>query len=145
MTVKDNEFPLLTHQAECVLGQSIDISTPNWNRRFAAAVIREAMMQSGTWNINSDFPRVIDAKDLDAIADNLHALPPVLLDEGSGRMDFGMARLGGFPAPPQPAPAPSVEISDQAIAGVRAVVQGLAQSLNTGEVFIPPPQPTPRR
>jgi hypothetical protein len=76
MTVEHNEFPPLTQQAKCVLGQSINVSMPNWNRRFAAAVIREAMVQSGTWNINSDFPRVIDAKNLDAIADELHALPP---------------------------------------------------------------------
>jgi hypothetical protein len=34
------------------------------------------MVQFGAWTINSDFPRVIEAKDLDAIADNLHALPP---------------------------------------------------------------------
>jgi hypothetical protein len=76
MTSKHEEFPPLTPQAKYVLGQSINVSIPNWNRRFAAAVIREAMVQSGTWNINSDFPRVIDAKNLDAIADNLHALPP---------------------------------------------------------------------
>jgi hypothetical protein len=76
MTAEHNEFPPLTHQAKCVLGQSINVSIPNWNRRFAAAVIREAMIQSGTWNINSDYPRVIDAEDLDAIVDNLHALPP---------------------------------------------------------------------
>jgi hypothetical protein len=76
MTSKHEEFPELTHQAKCVLGQSINVSMPYWNRRFAADVIREAMVQSGTWNINSDFPRVIDAKNLDAIADNLYALPP---------------------------------------------------------------------
>lgn len=38
----------------------------------------------------------------------------------------------------KPADPPAMEISDQAIAGVRAVVQGLARSLNTHEVFIPP-------
>jgi hypothetical protein len=79
MTSKHEEFPPLTHQAKCVLMNTfkgIDLSTPNWDRRFAAAVIREAMVQFGAWTINSDFPRVIEAKDLDAIADNLHALPP---------------------------------------------------------------------
>ena len=79
MPSKHEEFPELTHQAKCVLMSTlkgIDVSRPGWNRRFAAAVIREAMVQSGAWNINSDFPRVIDAKNLDAIADNLHALPP---------------------------------------------------------------------
>jgi hypothetical protein len=79
MTSKHEEFPPLTQQAKCVLMNTmngIDVSRPYWDRRFAAAVIREAMVQSGIWNINSDFPRVIDVKDLDAIADSLHALPP---------------------------------------------------------------------
>ncbi len=73
-----NEFPPLGPKAQKVLASfdRIDISKPGWNQRFAAAVIREAIMQSGTWNINRDFPRVIDARDLGAIADNLHALPP---------------------------------------------------------------------
>ena len=81
MTAKHNEFPPLEYAARRVL-ESADLprnenlNGATWLRSFAAAVIREAMMQSGTWNINSDFPRVIDAKDLDAIANNLHALPP---------------------------------------------------------------------
>ena len=49
---------------------------PNWNRRFAAEVIREAMVQSGVWHVSEDFPAVIRASKLRAIADNLHALPP---------------------------------------------------------------------
>jgi hypothetical protein len=38
----------------------------------------------------------------------------------------------------KPAEVPAMVISDKAVAGVRAVVQGLARSLSTGEVFIPP-------
>jgi len=81
MTLQD-EFPELTQKAKCVLMSTmkgIDVSRPCWDRRFAAAVIREVMVQVGYWNINSDFPRVIrviNAKDLDEIADNLHPLAP---------------------------------------------------------------------
>jgi hypothetical protein len=71
-----DEFPDLTHQARCVLGQSINVSIPNWNRRFAAAVIREAITQAGFWKISEEFPKVVCATELEAIADNLHALPP---------------------------------------------------------------------
>lgn len=39
----------------------------------------------------------------------------------------------------KPAEFPAIEISDQSVAGVRTVVQGLARSLKTHEVFIPPP------
>jgi hypothetical protein len=78
MTSKHEEFPELTHQAKCVLGQSINVSMPNWNRCFAAEVIREAITQTGVWNLSfrgqpSD---VLFASELRAIADNLHALPP---------------------------------------------------------------------
>jgi hypothetical protein len=38
----------------------------------------------------------------------------------------------------KPAEVPAMVISDKAVAGVRAVVQGRARSLSTGEVFIPP-------
>jgi hypothetical protein len=38
----------------------------------------------------------------------------------------------------KPAEVPAMVISDKAVAGVRVVVQGLARSLSTGEVFIPP-------
>ena len=66
-----DEFPPLTHQAKCVLGQSINVSIPNWNRRFAAAVIREAMTQASPDRLGScKWDR------LGAIADNLHDLPP---------------------------------------------------------------------
>jgi hypothetical protein len=71
-----DEFPPLTYQAKCVLGQSINVSMPNWNRRFAAAVIREAMTQAGFWKISEEFPKIVDARELEDIADNLHALPP---------------------------------------------------------------------
>jgi hypothetical protein len=73
-----DEFPPLTHEAKCVLGQSINVSMPNWNRRFAAAVIREAMTQTGVWNLSfrGQSSDVLFASELRAIADNLHALPP---------------------------------------------------------------------
>jgi hypothetical protein len=79
MTSKHEEFPELTHQAKCVLNRIlkiIDVSEPHPDRRFAAAVIREAMTQTGTWHVSEDFPAVIRASELRAIADNLHALPP---------------------------------------------------------------------
>jgi hypothetical protein len=74
-----DEFPPLTHQAKCVLmntTKGIDVSRLYWDRRFAAAVIREAIHQLGTWKINTEFPSAVDASELRAIADNLHALPP---------------------------------------------------------------------
>jgi hypothetical protein len=52
----------------------------------------------------------------------------VLLDKGSGLMAFGMGRLGAFPAPQQSAAPPAIDISDRAVAGIRAVVLGLARS-----------------
>jgi hypothetical protein len=66
-----DEFPPLTHEAKCVLGQSINVSIPNWNRRFAAAVIREAMEQA-----SPDRRGSCKWDRLGAIADNLHALSP---------------------------------------------------------------------
>ena len=78
MTAKHNEFPPLTPKAQKVLlaFDRIDISKPGWDRRFAAAVIREAKHQLGTWKINAESPSAVDAGELSAIADNLHALPP---------------------------------------------------------------------
>jgi hypothetical protein len=81
MTFKHDEFPPLTHQAECVLMNSlkgIDVSSPYWDRRFAAAVIREAITQTGVWNLSfrGQSSDVLFASELRAIADNLHALPP---------------------------------------------------------------------
>jgi hypothetical protein len=52
----------------------------------------------------------------------------VLLDKGSGLMAFGMSRLGAFPAPQQSAAPPAVDISDKSVAGIRAVLLGLARS-----------------
>jgi hypothetical protein len=74
-----DEFPELTHQAKCVLMNTmkgIDVSKPCWDRRFAAAVLREAMTQTGFWKISEEFSKAVDARELEAIADNLHALPP---------------------------------------------------------------------
>jgi hypothetical protein len=74
-----DEFPELTHQAKCVLMSTmkgdamtvIDVSRPYWDRRFAAAVIREAIEQA-----SPDRRGSCKMDRLGAIADNLHALPP---------------------------------------------------------------------
>jgi len=79
MTTKYNEYPELTHKAKCVListQMGIEFSMPNWNRRFAAAVIREVMNQTGLLKIDEEGPKFVDARKLEAIANNLHALPP---------------------------------------------------------------------
>jgi hypothetical protein len=79
MTTKYNEYPDLTHKAKCVLMNTfkgIDVSKPYWDRRFAAAVIREAMKQTGLLKIDEEGPKFVDARKLEAIANNLHALPP---------------------------------------------------------------------
>jgi len=77
MTVEHNEFPDLTPQAKCVLGQSIDVSLPNWNRRFAASVIREAVWQAGAFTVETGLKgEVVEVVTLNCIANNLHALPP---------------------------------------------------------------------
>ena len=76
------EFPPLTFESQSVLkvaGQELTLRVCDGGtieRRFCAAAIREAMQQSGTWNINSEFPRAIACEDLAAIADNLHSPPP---------------------------------------------------------------------
>ena len=67
-----DEFPPLTNAVRNVLAvafHKIDVSKPYWDRRFAAAVIREAKRQAArgdgfAWS------------DLDLIADNLHSPPP---------------------------------------------------------------------
>lgn len=61
-----------TYPSTALLVAGIDLG----ERRFAAAALREAMTQTGTWKIDSDFPKVIDATELEAIADNLHSPPP---------------------------------------------------------------------
>jgi hypothetical protein len=81
MTAEHNEFPPLEYAARRIL-ESADASHlirrrgATWLRSFAAAVIREAMTQAGVWHVSEDFPAVIRASELRAIADNLHALPP---------------------------------------------------------------------
>jgi hypothetical protein len=90
--MEHDEFPELTYQAKCVLGQSINVSIPNWDRRFAAAVIREAMEQASPDRLGScKWDR------LGAIANNIHALPPLpptreqmeeALQSLVGRIDF---------------------------------------------------------
>ena len=75
-----DEFPELTHQAMRVLISAlkgIDVSRPCWNRRFAAAVIREAMRQSGTFTVGTGLEgEVVEVVTLNCIADNLHSPPP---------------------------------------------------------------------
>jgi len=81
MTAEHNEFPPLEYAARRIL-ESADASHlirrrgATWLRSFAAAVIREAMTQAGVWHVSEEFPAVIRASELRAIADNLHALPP---------------------------------------------------------------------
>jgi hypothetical protein len=67
-----DEFPPLTHEAKCVLmnaTKGIDVSRLYWDRRFAAAVIREAVSLSRQRSNNR-------LQDLELIAQHLHALPP---------------------------------------------------------------------
>jgi hypothetical protein len=87
-----DEFPPLTHQAKCVLINTlkgIDVSRPYWDRRFAAAVIRAVEQEI--------CPNSPCKHKIRAIADNLHALPPVpptreemeeALQSLVGRIDF---------------------------------------------------------
>jgi hypothetical protein len=75
----NDEFPELTHQAKCVLINAlecIDVSRPYWNRRFAAALLREAVKQAAPLSIGPGTIQVVRVADLLDIADNLHALPP---------------------------------------------------------------------
>ena len=67
MTAKHEEFPPLSPTAERFLlnvFDRIDVSKRGWNRRIAAAAIRETVMQTCTLS------------ELLAIADSLHSLPP---------------------------------------------------------------------
>ena len=80
MTTKYNEYLDLTHKAKCVLMNTfkgIDVSKPYWDRRFAAAVIREVMRQAGTFTVGTGLKgEVVEVVTLNRIANNLHALPP---------------------------------------------------------------------
>ena len=76
-----DEFPLLTPAAASVLlftqaNRHHADSPRQERRRLIADGIRGAMGQARTWKINSEFPKVIDATELEAIADNLHSPPP---------------------------------------------------------------------
>ena len=68
-----DEFPKLEDEAGDVLRDAehdLDMTKPNWRRRYLAAGLREAMRQAGSsiWKDNLDA--------LIRIANNLHALPP---------------------------------------------------------------------
>jgi len=81
MTFEHNEFPELTHEAKCVLMNTmkgIDVSKPCWDRRFAASVIREAVRQAGIFTAKTvlNNGEVVEVVTLSRIADSLHALPP---------------------------------------------------------------------
>jgi hypothetical protein len=85
MAAEHNEFPPLEYAAKRIsesarILESADLREKNlngatWLRSFAADVIREAQRQACTL-----YPRHPDAAllRLEAIADNLHALPPPL-------------------------------------------------------------------
>jgi hypothetical protein len=92
MTAKHNEFPPLEYAAERIL-ESADLREKNltgaWLRCFAAAVIREAMVQTGAWNVSEQLPAVVCVSELRAIADNLHAPPPPTREE----MEDALRRL----------------------------------------------------
>ena len=72
-----DEFPPLMDAGRNVLAvafHKIDVSKPCWDRRFAAAVIREAVKRAVPFH--SSTLQVVTVADLLRIAENLHALPP---------------------------------------------------------------------
>ena len=76
------EFPELTQQAQAAyragcLSASFSATPPaRTDRRYLAAFLRQVIEGAGIWKINNEFPRVIVVENLEAIANNLHALPP---------------------------------------------------------------------
>lgn len=76
-----DQFPPLTDAGRNVLAvalHKIDVSKSYWDRRFSAATIREAVRQAGPFTIGTGINgEVVRVGILIAIADNLHALPPV--------------------------------------------------------------------
>ena len=79
-----HDFPELTHQAKCVLMSTlkgIDVSRPYWDRRFAAAVIREVVKQAAPLSVGPGSMQVVRVADLLDIADNLHSPPPPTREE----------------------------------------------------------------
>ncbi len=70
------EFPPLTEQAKRVLihtMKKLDVFKPCWDRRLAAALIREGLEQVSP---GRDFLAGSLAHQLNCLCDNLHALPP---------------------------------------------------------------------
>ena len=77
--MEHDEFPPLTEAARTVLivaCHGMDVSKPDWDRRFAAAVIREAFKQAQVAHSPGYQGNLVSANELLPIADNLHALPP---------------------------------------------------------------------
>ena len=72
-----DEFPPLMDAGRNVLAvafHKIDVSKPCWDRRFAAAVIREAVKRAVPFH--SSTLQVVTVADLLRIAENLHSPPP---------------------------------------------------------------------
>ena len=85
MSNQHEEYPELTQQAQAAYRAgcfAASFSTPltKPDRRYLAAFLREVIKGAGIWRINDEFPRVIVVEDLEAIANNLHALPPGYID-----------------------------------------------------------------
>ena len=69
------EFPALTPEAERALREArchLDLSKPGWHRCYLAAFPREVI--KGAWDNDKSWDKSLD--ELEAIADNLHSLPP---------------------------------------------------------------------
>jgi hypothetical protein len=83
LMTEHNEFPPLTSEAQKVLEvsfDSIDVSKPGWNRRFAAFVIREAVRQAGTFTVGTGLKgEVVEVVTLNCIANSLHHAPELPL------------------------------------------------------------------
>ena len=76
------EYPELTQQAQAAyragcLSASFSATPPaNTDRRYLSAFLRQVIKGAGIWRVSDELPRVIVVEDLEAIANNLHALPP---------------------------------------------------------------------
>jgi hypothetical protein len=73
------------------------------------------MTQTGAWNVSEEFPAVVRASELRAIAYNLHALPPEpplkkqaldIWGQVEGKVSDGQARIMRTPLALIPDPTP---------------------------------------
>ena len=82
MSTQHEEYPELTqqtqaaYQAGCLSASFSPTPPTKTDRRYLSAFLRQVIKGAGIWNVNLAFPRVIVVEDLEAIANNLHALPP---------------------------------------------------------------------